>query len=79
MKLKDFFDSIKEDISLSRWCRKHRIPEKTIYNIYNGQDIMLTTAMQIEKATKRKVKCQDLVNPEKLQKLLKKEVRKKRA
>lgn len=62
MKLRDYVK--KNSINVADFCRQHGIAEKTFYNVMDyGHDMLLSTAMKIEKATGRKVKCQDLARP----------------
>lgn len=75
MNLKEFVD--KNSVNVADFCRKNNIAEKTFYNVMDyGKDVLLSTAMKIEKGTKRKVKCQDLAIPPKEKKPSKKSLKK---
>ena len=60
MKLQDFLDET--GITAGTLARKASIAPTTIYGVLKGKEIYLSMAMKIERATKRKVKCQDLAN-----------------
>lgn len=50
----------KYNISISQLADKAGLGRQTIYTLMDGKEILLTTAVKIELATKRKVKCIDL-------------------
>lgn len=58
MRLEDYLKE--RSSSLLRWCRENKLPYFSIRYILRGGDCYLSTAIQIEEATKGKVKCKDL-------------------
>ena len=64
MKLKDFFTHA--DITMVDFSKKTGICLRTFYNIYEGRDIKLSVALKIQKATHGIVKCEDLLDMNKL-------------
>ena len=58
MKLNEYFRI--NSINLAKFCRDHRLPYATVRNVTLGHECTLSVALQIEKATKKKVKCADL-------------------
>lgn len=58
MKLKEY---MKENcINVRLFARKLGISLATIYSIFDGQDVRLSTALKIEEGTKQQVKCRDM-------------------
>ena len=66
MKLADYLKFIGE--KNFEFSIRAKIPERTIYNILAGKTPNLKTAVVIEKVTKGKVKCKDLLAEEKASK-----------
>lgn len=58
MKLKDYFEE--NCVNVKLFARKIGVSVATIYSIIDGYDIRLSTALKISKATKGKVKCEDM-------------------
>jgi AcrR family transcriptional regulator len=44
------------------FARKANVSPPTIYNVIKGKDIFLSIALRIEKATRHKVRCKDLLS-----------------
>lgn len=62
MKLIEYLVDI--GITPAKFAKKANVSAPTIYNALQGKDIFLSIALRIEKATKHKVRCKDLLNPE---------------
>lgn len=59
MKLKEYLEQTQ--IRPSAFARIAGVTAPTIYNVIAGKEISLSTALRIENATRRKVKCRDLL------------------
>lgn len=66
MKLIEYLTDI--GITPAVFAKKANISAPTIYNVLKGKDIYLSIALRIEKATKRKVKCRELISESRIKK-----------
>gem|GEM_PF-2907402 len=66
MKLNDYFEEY--SVNIQGFCKDHGIPRQIIYNIFQGMTPTLKWAVLIEKGTKGKVKCKDLLSEKKVKK-----------
>jgi predicted transcriptional regulator len=57
--LRAYFDE--NCITVNKFCIREGLNKASVYKILKGKDIYLSQALKIEKATNRKVKCQDLI------------------
>lgn len=51
----------KHDMPASWIAERAKVSNTTIHNLLKGKDILLSSAMRIEAATKKQVKCKDML------------------
>jgi predicted transcriptional regulator len=59
MKLKDYITE--NCINIRLFAKKIGVSVTTLYSIFEGHDIRLSTALSIEDATKKQVTCRDML------------------
>ena len=63
MELREYF--FRERITQTAFSKKANVSLKTLWRAMNKEDIMLSIALKIQKATDGKVRCEDLYDLEK--------------
>jgi len=64
MKIDEFLKT--EDISIRKFAKKAGITAPTLTRALKGEDIRLSVAMKIERASQGRIKCQEILNEKKL-------------
>ncbi|HLT41318.1 MAG TPA: hypothetical protein VKZ95_01330 [Sphingobacteriaceae bacterium] len=59
MKLQEYM--AENCVNIRLFAKKVGISVATIYGIFNGCDVLLSTALKIEDITKKKVTCRDMI------------------